>query len=289
MPGVAGDNDRPVVVGVTQLGERLPDPRGERPPLPQARVAGGLPPKLKDRKAAARRVLEAHQEWSDRKVAEAAGLSPKTLAAIRAASPCSTEATPQLTTRVGRDNRRRAMPKTGRGIAARHSGAVSPSTIDPMSWALAPDPGPRLRLERRSRARGPAAALAAQDLDPAVAMTALRDDPSIRLSDSGRDLLRLLLSSGISNSEWRRIAKAVPAYRRNLVAELAEQCAASWHAFARSLRELTELDKQARESGQALIRGQQTTKATMNERRQRDETRIHPLRLSEVDGNGAQR
>jgi hypothetical protein len=49
-----------------------------------ANVAHGLPLPLRDRKVAAARILGSHAHWSNRRIALAAGLSDKTVAAIRA-------------------------------------------------------------------------------------------------------------------------------------------------------------------------------------------------------------
>ncbi|WP_280455022.1 ParB/RepB/Spo0J family partition protein [Nocardia brasiliensis] len=47
-------------------------------------AAHGLPLSLSDRKAAARRILMAYPQWSDRAIAAVAGISPKTVGVIRA-------------------------------------------------------------------------------------------------------------------------------------------------------------------------------------------------------------
>ncbi|WP_280445542.1 ParB/RepB/Spo0J family partition protein, partial [Nocardia brasiliensis] len=46
-------------------------------------AAHGLPLSLSDRKAAARRILMAYPQWSDRAIAAVAGISPKTVGVIR--------------------------------------------------------------------------------------------------------------------------------------------------------------------------------------------------------------
>jgi hypothetical protein len=146
-----------------------------------------------------------------------------------------------LASRVGRDGRRRRLPKSSvtQSPGGRHR-VTSPSDTR-LNPPLRSGGDPQLRLERRSRERLIAAKLPAQPhtLDIAAAMAALRDDPSIRLSDPGRELLRLLAGSNLSEARRRQIASAVPPYRRALVADLAEQCAESWHALATTLRDQT--------------------------------------------------
>ena len=62
----------------------------------------GLPLNRKDRRAAVERIVSRHPEWSDRRIAVLAGVSPKTVASVR---NCSTEEVPQMTARLGQDGR----------------------------------------------------------------------------------------------------------------------------------------------------------------------------------------
>ncbi|MFG1796407.1 ParB N-terminal domain-containing protein [Nocardia sp. NPDC049149] len=82
----------------------------------QANVAHGLPLSLAERKAAARRLVASHPQWSDRLIAGITGLSHKTVGAERRRSAGETS---QVNTRVGRDGKvyRREVSE-GRGIAA---------------------------------------------------------------------------------------------------------------------------------------------------------------------------
>ena len=70
----------------------------------------GLPLTLRDRKQAAGRLLIAHPEWSDRRIAELCVVSPKTVGRLRRSLvDLPAEEIPQLDTgfRIGRDNKRR--------------------------------------------------------------------------------------------------------------------------------------------------------------------------------------
>ncbi|WP_432155036.1 ParB/RepB/Spo0J family partition protein [Streptomyces tricolor] len=91
-----------------------------------ANVAHGLPLTLKDRKAAARRILASHPDLSDRAVARITRLSPKTVGAVRRAS---SEELPQSQARVGADGRSRPLDaaerrKAARAFLAEHPGAT---------------------------------------------------------------------------------------------------------------------------------------------------------------------
>lgn len=67
----------------------------------------GLPLTLADRKAAACRIIQAHPEWSDRAIAAVAGLSDKTVGAVRRRLA---DTIPRTRWRVGRDGRARMLP-----------------------------------------------------------------------------------------------------------------------------------------------------------------------------------
>ncbi|MDQ2877154.1 MAG: ParB N-terminal domain-containing protein, partial [Actinomycetota bacterium] len=70
----------------------------------------GLPLSLADRKAAALRIVSSRPDWSDHAIADAAGLAATTIAGIR--RQCSTGASVQSNTRLGRDGRVRPVDGT---------------------------------------------------------------------------------------------------------------------------------------------------------------------------------
>ncbi|WP_283133092.1 ParB/RepB/Spo0J family partition protein [Rhizohabitans arisaemae] len=72
----------------------------------KANIAHGMPLSLADRRAAALRILCSQPHMSDRAIAEAAGLSAKTVAGLRRHS---TEEDPQSNSRLGKDGRRRPL------------------------------------------------------------------------------------------------------------------------------------------------------------------------------------
>lgn len=81
-----------------------------------ANVPHDMPLSQADRRAAVTRLIASHPQLSDRAIAHVAGLSAKTVAAIRRRS---TDAVPQLNGRVGRDGRVRPVNGTaGRPRAA---------------------------------------------------------------------------------------------------------------------------------------------------------------------------
>jgi hypothetical protein len=66
-------------------------------------------------------------------------------------------------------------------------------------------------------------------------MDGLRDDPSLRFTESGRQLLRRLLPRLNAVSGWQEISDEIPPHSAHHVAVLARMCAAEWLQFAESL------------------------------------------------------
>lgn len=171
----------------------------------------GLPLTLADRKAAAVRIVCERPRWSDRAIAEVVGLSPKTVGAVRARA---SEEIPQLPERVGRDGRVRAVRGPGARVLA--------------------DAVPEVR--HRARAADSAA-------DMVDAIRRLRADPSLRFTEIGRSLLRLLSLSVVDGTRWDELAGRVPRHCVDAVADLAQQYATTWSRFATLLRQRADADE----------------------------------------------
>jgi ParB-like chromosome segregation protein Spo0J len=86
---------------------------------------------------------------------------------------------------------------------------------------------------------GPKAATVAADEVTRIT-DALRRDPSLRLSDSGRSLLRLLDACALVARERRRIAATVPAHCKEPMARLAQGYAGVWRLLADDLVQFVE-------------------------------------------------
>lgn len=189
-------------------------------------VTHGLPLSLADRKSAAERIITSHAHWSDRMIATVSGLSAATIARIRKAHP-------ELTAdaRVGHDGkvrpvnsmeRRRvaraillAEPTLSLREVARRAG-ISPETARSVRRRLPTEPTPPRQ-------------------DPATLVRQLRSDPTLRFSESGRMLLRLLEVRSVPPEKWAAIAANMPAHWRDSVARVAMECADTWRSFAEQL------------------------------------------------------
>ncbi|WP_330333186.1 transcriptional regulator [Streptomyces sp. NBC_00536] len=84
----------------------------------------------------------------------------------------------------------------------------------------------RLRRDRRTRTA---------TAEPAIVLDKLLRDPSLRLKEEGRHLLRLLQQN--ASAEWNHLTAAVPPHCGALVGSLARQYAATWLEFAQHLDE----------------------------------------------------
>jgi hypothetical protein len=221
----------------------------------------GLPLPLADRKAAASRILGGRPEWSDRSVAAIVGLSPKTVGALR-----RTLEGGQVDVRIGRDGRARPVDAASGRARVRQILAVNPTaslrtvsasagvsvatvrsvrdqernnpsagqpavrTTPPGPPAVQQAPPPTARrsqvVEMAPRRQAPARRPASRA--PGELLRELRDDPSLRFSESGRILLRLLGAAALDDDVRERLIDSVPEHDIELVSELGAVCAQLW-------------------------------------------------------------
>ncbi len=214
----------------------------------KSNIAHGLPLSLADRKTAACRILGLRPQWSDRAIAAVTGLSHKTVGRLRR----STGEVPQSNAHVGRDGRVRALDPTQGRRRAHELLASNPSASireiarsAGVSLATAHDVRHRHRHTETSspatpREVGPARPPARpRSADPHPQTTAdqaaverLRSDPTIRYTEAGRTLVRLLDGHLNDRDEWDQVARNIPEHRLELISELAKTRAEDWRQFA---------------------------------------------------------
>jgi hypothetical protein len=223
----------------------------------KANTAHGLPLTLADRTAAALRIIRTHPQWSDRAIAEVTALSAKTVGGLRERA---TEDSPQLHSRIGRDGRVRPLDSTTGRLRAAQVLADDPNAslreiarIAGISTGTARDVQARVRQDvdpvpagvRRARAgalRPTSPRVEPPVLDESVcceapikrdsAVQRLQRDPSLRFSESGRTLLRLLDSLRLDPQSWEQLAEHLPEHTKPTIERLARECARTWSDFA---------------------------------------------------------
>jgi hypothetical protein len=227
----------------------------------KANITHGLPLSLADRKAAVARIIRSHPQWSDRMIASVAGLAPRTVAEVRACPGAPAVAGEH---RIGRDGRVRPVDgSVGRRLAFKimsddpslslrqvaQAAGISPETVRDVRNRLrrGDDPVPgRHRRERAgqdaSQATRPVPRSGAGKPDgtgagQAQAVERLRADPALRLTETGRALLRLLQVHSVKAEEWQKISENVPAHCSHIIAGLARECSYMWRDLAERLEQ----------------------------------------------------
>lgn len=216
----------------------------------RANTTHGLPLSLGDRMAAAERVIGFQPGWSDRIIAEATGLGARTVAGIRRRMGVKDSAG----RRLGRDGRVRPVdnsvgriraseiirdrPDASLRAIAKDAG-VSPTTARDVRERVrrgeSPVPPTRqskhLRLAPEPSTEPPAAV----GTTIGTILQGLKNDPSLRLTDAGRALLRWVTSRAIQPEDRHQVVDTVPPHSTYTVAALARRCADEWLRLADDL------------------------------------------------------
>jgi hypothetical protein len=237
-------------------------------------VEHGLPLPLADRRAAAARIVVSHPELSDRALAKWVGLAARTVASIRRrvsedGAPTSgvrVGRDGKVRPLNGAEGRHRVAalvaedPDASLRELARRAG-VSPATVRDVRHRLArgeppagggavsSGPAPRPVDDTGIPAQTPARPARLREApatppvapDPVVgaaefsALEKLLRDPSLRGSEAGRSLLRLLQHNAATAQEWPSVLTALPLHCLVTVEELARQYGEMWLNFAKEL------------------------------------------------------
>lgn len=220
----------------------------------RANVRHGLPLSKEERELAVARILDSHPHLSDRAIADVVGVSAKAVASSRERLP------ERAATRLGRDGRSR--PVSGAAGRLRAAEIISAAPYLPLrevaakagiSVATAHDVRRRLRegvdpvpdgARAVGRVRGRRSFLRRVDepgrertkVDRRAAMGVLRNDPSLRLTEIGRGLLRWLEVQAVVPSRSEVMAEAVPSHCVDIVVGLVRDQAQVLSRFADDLQ-----------------------------------------------------
>lgn len=229
-------------------------------------VTHGLPLSPTDRKAAAARIITSHPNWSDRAIAASTGLSDRTVRTIRQRSTAESSQLNDLAERsdrverIGRDGRTRPLnsmegrhrasqiiaeqPTVALRVVAKTAGISLGTAQDVRARMLrGDDPVPaKQRITRRSarltmQRKPNRSVLAGSNRDLQSMLDSLRKDPSLKLTDAGRYMLRWLSSHAIEPKDWEPLLESIPPYCTKMIAELARGSADAWQKFARELEQ----------------------------------------------------
>jgi ParB-like chromosome segregation protein Spo0J len=215
-------------------------------------VVHGKALRVRDRTAAVQRILDGHPHWSDRWIASVCGVAPRTVAAVRKSS---TDDEHHLNTRLGRDGRchplsiqerRRAAEDIMReqpGISLRQAallaGISTGTALDVRRRLLASDPGETAGPQGGAKARAAQRWGTRKDAEHSGSVRDhlewLTRDPSLRYTDQGRALLRLVSMTTALLGQSSPVAKTVPGHCRRSLETVARSCARGWRDFAERL------------------------------------------------------
>jgi ParB-like chromosome segregation protein Spo0J len=220
----------------------------------QTNIAHGLPLSLADRTRAAERIIASHPDWSDRAIASVTSLGARTIGSVRQRVHAGADAD-DVRARTGLDGRVRPLdsaegrlkalmiikerPEASLREIAREVG-VSPSTVRDVRrrFQRGEDPVPQVR-RRPNHASGAERDGNGSRGGPRLTsmLRGLQSDPSLRFTESGRNLLRWVFSRAIRSDEWHDVAPKVPPHATYTIANVARACADEWLRLANELEQ----------------------------------------------------
>lgn len=221
----------------------------------QMNLESVLPLSSTDRRVVAKRIITMRPQWSDRLVASITKLSTKTVREVRR----SCQVNSQLLTeeRVGRDGRVRPVNAAAKREMAADLFRKNPEmSLRQVAKAVGMSPETarsvrnRLRLGGESTEVGPSGSMpppgraagadrrAVPTVTPgksrltarqrAALVGRLMEDPSLRYNEHGRMMLHLLKAYAMTDEEWVTVLNGLPAHRREVLADMALECARRW-------------------------------------------------------------
>jgi ParB-like chromosome segregation protein Spo0J len=214
----------------------------------KSNITHGKPLTLSERESAAVKMLRMRSDWSDRLIADACGLSDKTIGRLRK----SDEKIPQSSARIGRDGRHRPVDvaqlraSIASAIRERPEGSAeelarslgtSPSTVRDVKKRLLRGEDPIASPpRRRSTFVDDAGTAEKSDQGRRVALT-WRTNPVRSALRDGHQWSEWLDMSEIDSNHWEGRIAELPLSRIPQLIQMARDRAAQWVKFADSLEE----------------------------------------------------
>lgn len=220
----------------------------------------GLPLSSADRLAAVERIIASHPDWSDRALAAFAGASTKKVSQVRRRLALGTA---EDGSRIGRDGRSRPLDMAARRQQASELikkdpsvslrkiaeiAGISPATvadvrnkilsgIDPVSPG---EPSKTASCVPATPERGGEAAAPSYLPQILTPVEKLRRDPALRLSETGRTMLRALDAWSAAAKEKSRIIETMPAHCVGPMSEIMYALAGLCQSFGDDLVQVRE-------------------------------------------------
>jgi hypothetical protein len=202
-------------------------------------VTHGKPLTQQERERAAERILTTHPQWSDRVVAEACGMSPRTVARLRrVVRPARS-----TVVRVGRDGRARPTDTTAGRLQAAEIMRERPEASLREVAELA---GTSVGTARDVRHRLTSGRHPLPDRARALREPAAYDwsqDRAVAVSACGDRFASWFQASAIERASWVRFVDVLPLSRLYLVSDESRRRAREWSAFAGALDERVRREK----------------------------------------------
>jgi hypothetical protein len=212
----------------------------------RSNIAHGKPLTLAEREAAARRVLGIRSDWSDRLVGSVCGLSDKTVGRLRK----TTAEIPQLSSRIGRDGRRR--PTDAKKVRDEIAGAlIAKPDSKPKELAQSMATSPATIRDVRKRLVNDQMVTPSKVVHNSLALrpSGMGVSTSNRVADlwssdsamtslpEGTLLAGWLDASKIEPDDWEPRVDSIPLGRIPQLIEDARSRANEWRRFASALEE----------------------------------------------------
>jgi ParB-like chromosome segregation protein Spo0J len=172
--------------------------------------------------------LARRPEASLRDIAKVAGISVATARDVRERVRRGEDPVPN-------GQRAAAATKPTDHVAA--AGCAEPPA--PAGRAPDPEPDPACTASTDLRIAGIGTAVArSRDRDPRPLLQNLKNDPVLRMSENGREVLRWLFNHATGPQGWENVLDDMPVHCGYVVAEVARRCADEWQQFATQIEEL---------------------------------------------------
>ncbi|WP_326695981.1 transcriptional regulator [Streptomyces sp. NBC_01754] len=124
------------------------------------------------------------------------------------------------------------VPPSRQNGPAPGTGRATPARLPEMPGSAAAAGPDRPRAAVPVRKGGP---VSPRPRGPLDTLRRLAEDPSLRHSDTGRDLIRWLHIHFVVDEAWQKRADAVPPHATESMAELARHCSEAWRRFAEDM------------------------------------------------------